>query len=472
MSYTNANWACISASLNQGQETVNVYGVGDTVLNAPNIFMYGSPNDDIATITSAGYFNDEYASLSVGDWIIGNDNNNEGFLVNVLSITNKVVTVSSVGNSIAPFEVTGNFFVSPSQTGIVAHSGGGQASATPLTYQVNNVTTVAAAGDSVKLPASLVTGSSLSVTVINSGANPMQVFGAGTDTINGVATATGVSQLPNSIVIYTSAVQGLWVALDLPFGFSGSLATISSASGLTAHSGGTQAAALQLTTAINNVTTVAAAGDSVVLPTSAAGMEITVTNSGANSMQVYGKGADTINGVTATVGVAQLPGQTVVYKAAAAGNWLANVNGNANPALFASVPITAAQFNGMYAVPFQLIAAPGANKMIIIDSMELVETFVSAAYAAGGVVAAQYGNTVHGGGPLATNTEAAADFQAVASTVFAFNGVFGNTVGALPVSTCANAAVYLSNATAAFTTGDGTWVVKIQYRIINTVGSL
>jgi hypothetical protein len=474
MAFTLANWTCISASLNEGQETVTPFGGSPTVLNAPNIFIYGSPNDAVATITGSGYFNAQAYSLAVGDWIIGNGTD-AAFLVNVLSITAGVVVVSSIGSSIAPFEVTGNFLVSPSQTGITAHAGGGQASATPLTYQVNNVTTVATAGDSVALPASLVSGSSLSVTVINSSSKVMQVFGAGTDTINGVATATGVPQQPNSIVVYTSAVLGAWDALGLPFGFSGAYETVSAASGLTAHAGGTQAAALALTSAINNVSTVATAGDSVRLPASAAGMEISITNSGVASMQVYGAGTDTINGVATATGVAQLPGQTVVYTCAIAGNWLANGVGaslNPNPILFASVPITAAQFNGMYAAPVLLVAAPGANKMIVVETMELIMTFVSADYAAGGVVAAQYDSTAHGAGVLATNSEAAADFFAAASTVFQFIGTSGNTVGALPFSTCANKGLYLSNPTAAFTTGDSTWVVKVYYRVINLVGAL
>lgn len=139
-----------------------------------------------------------------------------------------------------------------------------------------------------------------------------------------------------------------------------------------------------------------------------------------------------------------------------------NVN---NLVRYASVAITAAEFNGMYAAPKLLIAAPGANSMIIVDQMELVMTYVSANYAAGGVVAAQYDSTVNGAGVLATNSEAAADFQASASTVFKFNG----GVVLAPFSTCANKGLYLSNATGAFTTGDSTFVAKIHYRIISTV---
>lgn len=133
---------------------------------------------------------------------------------------------------------------------------------------------------------------------------------------------------------------------------------------------------------------------------------------------------------------------------------------------YASVPITAAQFNGMYAAPFLLLPAPGAGNLIMIDRMELVMTFGTADYAAGGVVAGQYGSTVHGAGVLATNTEAAADFFASASTTFAFTGTSGNTVGALPFSTTVNTGVYLSNTVQPFTTGDSTWTAKIHYRII------
>lgn len=139
-----------------------------------------------------------------------------------------------------------------------------------------------------------------------------------------------------------------------------------------------------------------------------------------------------------------------------------------NVLLYASVAITAAQFNGMYAAPKLLIAAPGANKLIVIDRAELIMTFVSAAYAAGGVVGFQYDSTVHGAGVAASNTEAAADFFAAASTTFPFNGVAGNTVAILPFTTTVNKGLYLSNLTQAFTTGDSTWVCKIHYRIVAT----
>lgn len=135
---------------------------------------------------------------------------------------------------------------------------------------------------------------------------------------------------------------------------------------------------------------------------------------------------------------------------------------------FASVAITAAQWNGMYAAPKLLIAAPGANTLIVVHRAELVMTFVSAAYASGGVVGLQYDSTVHGAGVAASNTEAAADFFATASTTFQFNGVSGNTVAISPFTTTVNKGLYISNLTGAFTTGDSTWVAKIWYSTIAT----
>jgi len=131
---------------------------------------------------------------------------------------------------------------------------------------------------------------------------------------------------------------------------------------------------------------------------------------------------------------------------------------------YAQVALTAAQFNGMYATPVLLVAAPGANLMIVVDNIALVMTYGSAAFAAGGVVAAQYDSTANGAGVLASTTEAAADYFATASTVFKLNP------GAVlaPFTTCANKGLYLSNVTQAFTTGNSTFIVKVKFHLIST----
>lgn len=95
----------------------------------------------------------------------------------------------------------------------------------------------------------------------------------------------------------------------------------SSADNLTATAGGGQLAALQLTTQTSRITTVATAGDSVMLPPSLPGLELLVINHSNNAMQVFGNGTDQINDNTSTVGVSQMGNSFVLYSCAASGNW-------------------------------------------------------------------------------------------------------------------------------------------------------
>jgi hypothetical protein len=89
---------------------------------------------------------------------------------------------------------------------------------------------------------------------------------------------------------------------------------------LTAHAGGTQAAALALTAGLSRVTVVATAADSVLLPVMTPGQMVVVINSHAsNSMQVFGAGTATINGVATATGVALAAGKVGIYFAVTAG---------------------------------------------------------------------------------------------------------------------------------------------------------
>ena len=97
--------------------------------------------------------------------------------------------------------------------GLTAHAGGGEASALVLTALLNRVTTVATIADSVKLPptTNYISGSSsASVTVINAAANALQMFGNGTDTINGVASGTGVSIPGGKTASFFTTLAGAW----------------------------------------------------------------------------------------------------------------------------------------------------------------------------------------------------------------------------------------------------------------------
>jgi hypothetical protein len=201
---------------------------------------------------------------------------------------------------------------------LAANAGGGQASALGLTTELNNVGTVATAADSVKLPAAR---AGLTIVVINTGANPMQVFGSGSDTINGVAAAAGVSQMPNSVVLYVSTAAGKWFSEGLATGFSGSLQTSSAVNALTANAGGGQGSATGLTAMINRVTTVATIGDSVKLPASAVGLVLIVSNAGANPMDVFPSSGDAINALAANTAIRINAGTTVAFYCSVAGTW-------------------------------------------------------------------------------------------------------------------------------------------------------
>jgi len=205
------------------------------------------------------------------------------------------------------------------QDNVTAHSGGGQASALQLTGQTVRVTTVAAPNDSVKLPPSL---PGLEIVIVNHGANPLQVFGNGTDTIDDVATATGVSQMANSFVLYTCVTAGAWYTEGLANGYAGGQQTVSNVDGITAHSGGGQASAVPLTKMQNRVAVVGAAGDSVVLMPSQPGMQITVLNgSSSNAMNVYPNGSEQINALGASNPFSHAALTVIIYFCTTAGQW-------------------------------------------------------------------------------------------------------------------------------------------------------
>ncbi len=85
--------------------------------------------------------------------------------------------------------------------------------------------------------------------------------------------------------------------------------------------GTTRTDALALTADINNVTT-AASGTGVILPAATTGRVVTIFNNGANLIQVYGAGSDTVDGQAGTSGVALTNGKRAQYFCVAAATWI------------------------------------------------------------------------------------------------------------------------------------------------------
>lgn len=106
------------------------------------------------------------------------------------------------------------------QTGITAFATGGQASATQLTEEINNVTTVATAGDSVKLPAAV---AGKHIWVKNSGAAALDIFPATSDSIDELAVNLAIRIYPNTSVhlyakdgiVWESSIESLTVRADV-----------------------------------------------------------------------------------------------------------------------------------------------------------------------------------------------------------------------------------------------------------------
>jgi hypothetical protein len=283
MAFALTNWTCISSSLNEGQLTVTPFGGSPTLINAPNVFVYGSVLDTVATIIAADYFLDLYNVLKVNDIILGNGSD-ASFAVTVTAVSATTVTVASMG----------------------------------------------------------------------------------------LTTSIGTANITN-LAVTTAKIDNLAVT----------------------------------TAKIDN-------------------NAVTSAKMATNLLQ------------------------------------------------YATAAITAAEFNGMFAAPKLLLAAGGANTLIVLERMVLAMTFGSAAFAGGGVVAAQWDATVNGAGQHATNIEAAADFFAAASSAFMFVGNSGNAAtqdgGLVPFAANVNKGIYLSNKTGAFTTGTGSsFVAHLWYRIIPTV---
>jgi hypothetical protein len=97
----------------------------------------------------------------------------------------------------------------------------------------------------------------------------------------------------------------------------------SATSGITAHAGGTQAAAVPLANTFNQIDVCATTGDSVALPAAIAGAWLVLVNNGAASAQVFGVngGTDTINGAAGSTGVAHANGKAALYFCAKTGAW-------------------------------------------------------------------------------------------------------------------------------------------------------
>jgi hypothetical protein len=78
---------------------------------------------------------------------------------------------------------------------------------------------------------------------------------------------------------------------------------------------------ISTTSTLVRVTTVASSGDAITLPPAYPGDEFKIFNSGANPMQVYATGSDTINATAGSTGISQTNGKGNLYFCVTQGSW-------------------------------------------------------------------------------------------------------------------------------------------------------
>lgn len=126
--------------------------------------------------------------------------------------------------------------------------------------------------------------------------------------------------------------------------------------------------------------------------------------------------------------------------------------------------LSQANIQGMNASPVSLISAPGAGKLNIVDEIELFHDFATAAYTNGGDVTIQYNTSakpiqvldvawVTGGSDTNLLVKPSASYTSSASTS-----------SETDLSGSINKAIEITNATAAFATGNASNIIKYRLR--------
>lgn len=120
--------------------------------------------------------------------------------------------------------------------------------------------------------------------------------------------------------------------------------------------------------------------------------------------------------------------------------------------------LTSAQILGMNAAPVRLLPDLPVTHAYVLNRIWCAYDFVAAQYAAGGAISLRWGATAN----LASSTLAAATFNG-----YAADNAFDLTPdGTDTIANIAGMGIFISNDTAAFTTGDGTLTVNLNYNIV------
>ena len=131
-----------------------------------------------------------------------------------------------------------------------------------------------------------------------------------------------------------------------------------------------------------------------------------------------------------------------------------------------TVDINNAGVLGMAATPVSVIAAPGANLVVIVDKCIIRHNFATSGFTGTPNIGLQYGNTADLAGIAASGVISATGlFSGSANEIGAVGGALAGNL----VSAVANTAVYISSVSA-LTVGGGSATVDVYYKVIATTG--
>lgn len=158
----------------------------------------------ISPLNAGGAFNTTLRNSAMGQSSVISFPDPGAATANVLLSASAGTQTISAGS----LALTAGYMLASRDNALTAHAGGGQGSALQLAKQINRVTTVATAADSVKLPAAL---AGRSVVVVNAAAaNAMDCFPSVGEIINALSANTALSIAANKTVMFVCAVDGTW----------------------------------------------------------------------------------------------------------------------------------------------------------------------------------------------------------------------------------------------------------------------
>ena len=212
-----------------------------------------------------------------------------------------------------------------------------------LTSDYNVITTATSNPSGVTLPTAT-TGRI--VTIVNKGANAVNVYPASGGTIDALSANAAISLPVNGVMQFQAASTTQWYSSS-GLSLINSLLTAVRVSTNAAVTAGTNSQGQgALTSDYNIITTAASNPSGVTLPTATVGRKVTIVNKGANAVNVYPASGGTIDALSANASISLPINKVLEFNAASTTQWYSSFN--------ASVLASGVSFTGTVPVSGQV----------------------------------------------------------------------------------------------------------------------